>query len=352
MSFLRRNYHKTAIRISWMSGLGDYGIICSGLNCLNWGCGRRQAERLGVAEKRLTTRAVAEILGVSEATIKRWADEKLIRAERTAGGHRRFRVPDVGRFMRSRNTEGKPLAALLTEEADPSSPDALRVSSRLFFDALLEGREDDSAAFLIQPYLQGRQLTEIFDRLFCQTMNLIGELWYRGELTIAEEHLATHTAMSALRALRNVINAAEPNSLSAICCSVEDDFHELPVYLAQIVFEAEAWRVVNLGANTPFFALEEAVGRYHPLVVCISSTILFHRDRNAHDYKAFHQLVQRMGIAVVLGGRGFTADEGVRGTFQADLHAESFSQLQEFLSTRQGGNEHEGSGYGRDGRDR
>jgi methanogenic corrinoid protein MtbC1 len=198
---------------------------------------------------------------------------------------------------------------------------------------LLEGREDDAAASLIQPYLRGLGLAEIFDRLFYETMNLIGELWYSGDLTIAQEHLATHTAMSALRALRRDLDAPYEAALTAICCSVEDDFHELPVYLAQIIFESEACRVVNLGANTPFFALEEAINQHQPGIACISSIVLFHRDRSVHEYKGFHRMAGQLGIALVLGGRGFTADENARSRFPADLYAESFGQLQEFLST-------------------
>ena len=48
---------------------------------------------------RLTTKEVARICRVSDATVKRWAAAGLIDSEKTNGGHRRFRAEDVARFQ-------------------------------------------------------------------------------------------------------------------------------------------------------------------------------------------------------------------------------------------------------------
>src|SRR5687768_18525459 len=50
----------------------------------------------------LTTRDLALAMGVSESSIKRWADEGEIRAARTVGGHRRIPLPEALRFVRER----------------------------------------------------------------------------------------------------------------------------------------------------------------------------------------------------------------------------------------------------------
>lgn len=48
----------------------------------------------------MTTRAVADLLGVGVSSVKRWTDEGKITCVRTAGGHRRFEVAEVDRFRR------------------------------------------------------------------------------------------------------------------------------------------------------------------------------------------------------------------------------------------------------------
>src|SRR5207237_5802635 len=53
----------------------------------------------------LSTRQVAQLLGVGEATVKRWADAGEIDCFRTPGGHRKFRLRDVTAFAQKRNFE-------------------------------------------------------------------------------------------------------------------------------------------------------------------------------------------------------------------------------------------------------
>jgi len=48
----------------------------------------------------MTTRAVADLLGVGVSSVKRWTDEGKLVCVRTAGGHRRFEVSEVDRFRR------------------------------------------------------------------------------------------------------------------------------------------------------------------------------------------------------------------------------------------------------------
>src|SRR5512142_2560591 len=50
----------------------------------------------------LSTRQVATLLGVGEATVKRWADAGEIDCFRTPGGHRKFRLRDVTAFVQTR----------------------------------------------------------------------------------------------------------------------------------------------------------------------------------------------------------------------------------------------------------
>jgi methanogenic corrinoid protein MtbC1 len=119
--------------------------------------------------------------------------------------------------------------------------------------------------------------------------------------------------------------------MSALCCSVEDDFHELPLRVAALTMEASGLTVFNLGMSTPFSALAEAVHRFRPEVVCVSSTVLLRLDRATYEYAGFSKAARRAGATVVLGGAGFR-EERVRQRLPADLHAESFSQLEEFVA--------------------
>jgi excisionase family DNA binding protein len=284
-----------------------------------------------IIAKSLTTKEVARLCRVSDATVKRWDDAGLLKSERTNGGHRRFRAEEVARFQREQNL------GLKLSHGDES---AVRAANRrranknhshsTFFHSLVAGVEEEAACQVVSAHLQGSSLTEIFDRLICPAMCRVGELWYKGELTVAEEHLATQTARSAIYKLRHVLPVPETSGDLAMCCAFESDFHELPTHLAQMAIENEGWEVMNFGANMPLYSLAEEVLHRSPAVVCLSATVFTDIERSARDYKEFREKICKLKIPVVLGGREFL-DENVRRRFSAELYAESFAELAAFV---------------------
>ena len=274
------------------------------------------------------------MLGVSEASVKRWADSGLLPMEKTAGGHRRFRPEDLASVRRARPASDaeRPTQRRQASAARPS-PALVEETFR----ALVGGQDDDLAALLVSLHLQGQTVGRIADGLLCAAMRRVGEFWHAGRISVAQEHVATRTAVVALQSLQaSLQRGAEAEGMRGLCCSVEDDFHDLPLRLAALTLEASGLAVFNLGASTPFSALAEAVQRFRPDLVCVSATVLPRLDRAAHDYAGFIKVARRAGAAVVLGGAGFS-EEGVRRRLPADLHAESFRQLEEFVGNLDAG---------------
>lgn len=293
----------------------------------------------------LTSKEVAHLLGVSEASIKRWADRGVLPPIKTAGGHRRFRPEEVANFQRKKGLGGGLHQTSPPQPSRASSPahkSAIQgkkskllkkdreAAQESLFAALIEGRVEVAAAMLLKSYLYERQLAAIFDQLLSFPLRRIGELWNEGKLTIAQEHIATRTALTALQILHRGIEVAELNGRLAICCGTENDFHELGVQFTQILLESEGWSVLNLGPNTPFFALTEAMIEKNARLVCVSSTILHNPDRAAREYKEFSERATQSGVRIVLGGAGFSGS-AIRKRFPADLHADTFAQLSDFI---------------------
>jgi excisionase family DNA binding protein len=280
--------------------------------------------------KCLTTKEVARLCRVSDATVKRWEAAGMLHSERTGGGHRRFRAEEVVRFQREQSL------GLKKSHGDESvvAAQARRRENKHsigspILHSLLSGCEEAAANILIGEYLEGKSLTEIFDCSICPAMRQVGELWLTGKLTVSQEHLATRTAHNSIYKLRNTLPVPEMTDQLAVCCAVEGDFHELPAHLAQITVENEGWEVLNFGANTPFKCLAKEIVRHSPKMVCISATIFADIEQIKRDYKCFSERIGRLGIPIVLGGRAFK-DESVRRSFPAEIYAESFADVAKF----------------------
>ncbi len=281
----------------------------------------------------LTTKEVARLCRVSDATVKRWEDAGLLKSERTNGGHRRFRAEDVARFQQKQELGVKSCPG------DESVFKTLKmrrefrdVPGSMLFKSLIAGREEDVAEIIIKSFLSDKSLTKIFDKLISEEMCKIGELWREGKLTIAEEHLATKSVLSAIHKLRNILPVSEPREKMAICCTTEGDFHELPTHFVQLILENEGWEVINFGANMPIYALCEEISNLSPDLICVSATIITDFERLSRDYVEFDCITSKQNIPVILGGHAFE-DKQLHQKFPAQLYPKSFAEVAEFVKT-------------------
>jgi len=278
----------------------------------------------------LTTKEVARLCRVSDATVKRWEDAGLLKSERTSGKHRRFRAEEVARFQREQGLGQKTCHGDQSVLSSMVRRKNLACSNSTLLDLLVSGCEEETANFMIGTFLQGTELTDIFDDLLSPAMRKIGELWYSGELSVAQEHLASRAAHYGVHKLRTSLPLPEMKGKTAFCAAIEGDLHELPAYLAQVTIENEGWEVMNFGANTPFFSLNDEVQQYSPNAICLSATYITELERVSRDYKAFHERAQKLKIPIVLGGKPFE-DDNVRRRFPADLYAESYAEVAHFI---------------------
>ena len=75
----------------------------------------------------LTLSAASELLGVHPATLRQWADDGKIPSYRTPGGHRRFRIEDLRKFL---------------VQASHAAPDDALTEDSLLNTALVETRRE------------------------------------------------------------------------------------------------------------------------------------------------------------------------------------------------------------------
>ena len=268
---------------------------------------------------KLSTKHVARLLSVSEATIKRWADEGVLKSEKTVGGHRRFRVESIAQLRRERNRNDKtvvaPRVSKKTLKPLPSADDFLQL--------ILSGDEAEAGAALAEGYLAHHDLDAIFETTVTPAMYRLGELWLKGGVTIAEEHLATQVVLTAIQKLRGVVAPHGPNGLTAICCVCEGELHEVAVHIVELILESKGWNVINLGANTPLFSLQEMVNKRRPELVCISAHAIADLDRSAAEFAHLRRVTNRLESKIALGGEAFR-NRDLRGRFPADFYPENF----------------------------
>lgn len=276
---------------------------------------------------------------VSESTVKRWADAGDLQCVKTPGGHRRFSLDEIIRFQRSQGFEAVGRLVAPGEATEGSRPELERSLERrdfnelaeLFVQRALEGDVESVENLLARSYLRGIPAVDMHERIVAPAMHRIGERWRAGELTVADEHIATHTALDALSRLHPEMLRRPLNGKTAIVGCPEGELHVMASRFIAYQLELEGWTVIVLGMNTPFFSFRDVVERQRPQLVCISSALLNDLDRQSRDYAELGVLSRRVGAKIVIGGSGF-AEPAVRARFPHDAYCESLRDLLGFVS--------------------
>ncbi len=251
---------------------------------------------------RLTTRELAEAIGVSESSIKRWADDGAILASRTAGGHRRIALPEAVRFVREARLPlvrpevlGLPDLAALSGRP-PSEDEATR-----FFDCLRDGRAAETRGLLQALYLRGTGVPAIVDIVVAEAMHRIGELWRDAPDGIWLEHRATELCAQALGLLRGLLPA--PSGPPAVGGGAPGDPYLLAPLAAAVALAAEGFEAANLGPDLPLSSLERAVREMRPALAYVSVSAPRDVAAFGEEVASLARAVAPLGTSVVVGGR-------------------------------------------------
>ncbi len=223
----------------------------------------------GDARPYLSTAQAAEVLGVSVSTVKRWVDEGLLPAHRTAGGHRKLLRAEVLALSR----RGLPLGDPAALSMDPvRGPDAdLADAAAALLDAVLRGRGPEVNAIIRRTYDAGVPVEVLADRLVAPAMAQVGHAWETERIAVWQEHRGTQLCAAALYGLKDELQArAERNRPLAVGGAPSGDPYLLATLLAQLVLLDAGWEAVQLGPDTPLSGLRNALPQLRPRLVWLS----------------------------------------------------------------------------------
>jgi methanogenic corrinoid protein MtbC1 len=223
----------------------------------------------------LSPKDLGTAIGVSESSLKRWADDGRLHVARTAGGHRRIQLTEAVRFIRDNGFAVQRPDLLGFDElacVDDQSPGNEDLAEQ-FHQALLAGRAEEARGIALALFLKGVPLAQVLDRIMAPAVAQIGDLWKHAPEGIFTEHRATEICINALNRIRGVMPATTAAHPVAIGGAPEDDAHGLSSLMAATVLASEGWTEINLGAHTPSRVLADAAVQCEArLVWCALST--------------------------------------------------------------------------------
>ncbi|MGD8822578.1 MAG: MerR family transcriptional regulator [Anaerolineales bacterium] len=242
-------------------------------------------------------KAVVKETGIKPDTLRAWERRYgLPEPDRTGGGHRIYSQRDIDtlKWLLDRQEEGLSISravdlwnSLLQEGNDP-----LLTAPYVHTEAALPIEPGKALQDLRQAWVQAcmafdeRSAETILNQAFAVyppeavTQHVIqlglaeiGQGWYRGQITVQQEHFATELAMRRLEAqVAAAPPPSRPGRILVVCPPGED--HSFPALLITFLLRRTGWDVIYLGANVPMSQLDATIESTRPKLVILSAQSL------------------------------------------------------------------------------
>lgn len=208
-------------------------------------------------------KAVAEATGLTVETLRAWERRyRVIEPKRGAGGHRLYTAHDVSRLRRLRETtaRGHPigkiahlsndaLSRLLSEQPSTGGDAAAQSLVARILAAVSKYRPAEcdqvmAMAFALLPPF------EVVRNVLAPALREVGERWHRGELSIAQERIASNCARRQLGALLHTFNSVSRGPV-VVFATLSGERHELGILMYAALAASLRLRAYYLGPDLP-----------------------------------------------------------------------------------------------------
>lgn len=278
----------------------------------------------------VSTTEVAKALGLG-VTVKRWVDDGVLPAHKTAGGHRKLLVADVLELVRRGEFPQANLAQLTDRRRGQKVPATTELADELRR-SLLAGDADQVRLLIVGSYRRGVSIEDLADQAIAPAMAKIGHEWEAGRIDVMEEHRASQLCAAALYELKPILEERATKSRPrAVGGTPEQDYYQLPTLLAQMVLLDAGWEAINLGPNTPFESLTKAIHDLRPRLLWLSVSHLGSDEDFVHGYRELYRQAEKAGVAVAIGGNALVG--AVRSKIPYTTYGDALGHLAAFART-------------------
>lgn len=173
----------------------------------------------------------------------------------------------------------------------------------------------------------------VIAELVVPSQEMIGDLWLRGERTVAQEHAATGVNEAIVHWLISRLPPTPPRAPVILVACLAGDRHALPALLVAEGLTARGQRVVYVGADPDGPSVLELVLGLRPRAVLFSASL----TSSLSSQKMLFHSIAAAGVPLIVGGQAFGGREfGPRRArvLGATAYAESVDEVILLLSTR------------------
>jgi excisionase family DNA binding protein len=247
----------------------------------------------------LTLHEVAERLGVHYMTVYRHVRLGMLPAHKVGGSWRIDPADLTEEIASATPAGGRTIGSTATPATSPTrrrAPWVNRLRQRM-----LAGDSAGSWQVVEAAMASGVEPQDVYIELLGPALHGIGDAWRRGEIGIAEEHLASGVAISIVGRMGPRFRRRGRHRGTVLIAMPVAERHGLGVAMLADMLTLHGFEVLNLGTDTPAASLEAAMAGLDDLKAVVISVV-----NNKHLSGAARLIATarrtKPGVPVVAGG--------------------------------------------------
>ena len=158
-------------------------------------------------------------------------------------------------------------------------------------------------------------LVKFYERLLTPVMYKVGDLWSKGTLDIATEHICSNAAHTLVKIINEKVSRQKQPSTEVkkiLLCTPEGEMHSLGCMVIESVLISKGYSVLNIAPSVPSTSVISFANKLEPDLIIISITL----TENLH---AANRLINNILSTkadhppILLGGAGISSVKKIQG---------------------------------------
>jgi MerR family transcriptional regulator, light-induced transcriptional regulator len=141
---------------------------------------------------------------------------------------------------------------------------------------LLKNYDIESLIEIFEKYSHNFGLAKFYERMLTPVMYKVGELWSKGTLDVATEHICSNAAHTLVKVINEKVSR-RPQLLSTndkiLLCTPEGELHSLGSMIIESLLISKGYSVFNIAPSVPSTSVISFVKKLEPDLIIISISL-------------------------------------------------------------------------------
>jgi methanogenic corrinoid protein MtbC1 len=269
-------------------------------------------------EKKYSQKVLAEKLGVGQTTIANYETD--------------FRFPNEQLLKSLADILEISIDELLgrnqVEKVIPLITD-IDQKVKQFLELVMNYDDEEAIELVLDLARKGFDVLDIYHYFIRETLYLVGDLWEKGEISIAMEHHITAVIDRVLIITSTYTKKKPTIKKKAVFLTLSNEPHLIGVKIVREYFRTFGWKTYFLGTDLPWKEILRLMKSEQIDVICISVTL----QQNINQSQAFVEYIRENTKAkVMIGGQALHLKNQIITQINPDYYTDNREELLELLN--------------------